>query len=117
MRSPSSTPDLVPDFDVAVHVVLDDFGRLGRAYREIDEAKADAATIVDDLLTGQFNDPVRIVAFNTSEGWARDVSEDLAWEVLARARKEGRELSRATRAFVEYHIGTEEVLRLEAGLV
>jgi hypothetical protein len=100
MRSPSTTPDLVPAFDVTVHLVLDDFGKLGRAYREIDETKADVATIVDDLLTSQFNDPVRIVAFNTSEGWARNVSEDLAWEVLARSHKEGRELSRATRDFL-----------------
>jgi hypothetical protein len=50
MRPPSSTPCLVPDFDITVHVVLDDFGKAGRAYREIDEANADAATIVDDLL-------------------------------------------------------------------
>jgi hypothetical protein len=31
-------------------------------------------TIVNDLLSGQFNDPVRIVAFNTLEHWAEDVS-------------------------------------------
>jgi hypothetical protein len=31
-------------------------------------------TIVNDLLSGQFNDPVRIVAFNTFEHWAEDVS-------------------------------------------
>jgi hypothetical protein len=27
------TPNPVPQFDVTVHVALDDFGRLGRAYR------------------------------------------------------------------------------------
>jgi len=30
----SATPSLVPHFDVTVHVVLDDFGKTGRAYRE-----------------------------------------------------------------------------------
>jgi hypothetical protein len=33
MRSPSIAPQ---GFDVGVYVVLDDFGKLGRAYREID---------------------------------------------------------------------------------
>jgi hypothetical protein len=34
-----------------------------------------------------------------------------------RAHKEDRELGAVTRSFVEYHVGTEEVLRVEAGLV
>ena len=80
---PFST-SLMPNFDVTVHVVLDDFGKAGRAYRETDEAQASFETVVDDLLTGQLNNPVRVVAFNTSEGWSRDVSEDVAREVVRR---------------------------------
>jgi hypothetical protein len=117
MRSPSNTPTLVPDSGRAVHVVLDDFGKAGRVYRETDEANADASTIVDDLVRGQFNNPVQVIAFNTSEGWSRDVSEDIAWEVLTRAQKEGRELSTATRDFVEFYVGSHEMLRVAAGLV
>jgi hypothetical protein len=74
----------VPDFDVAVHIVLDDFGRLGRAYRETDEVRASRDGVINGLLTGQFNNPLRVIAFNTSEGWARDVSEDIAWELMHR---------------------------------
>jgi hypothetical protein len=96
----------VPDFDVAVHIVLDDFGAAGRVYRETDEAGASRADVIDDLLTGQFNNPLRVIAFNTAEGWARDVSEDIAWE-----------LTRSTRAFVEFHIGEDELLQAEAGLI
>jgi hypothetical protein len=33
------TPPLAPGDDVTVHVVLNDFGPLGRAYVETDEAK------------------------------------------------------------------------------
>jgi hypothetical protein len=117
MRPSSCTPGLVPDLAIAIHVVLDDFGKAGRVYREVDETKADAATIVDDLLAGQFNNPVRIIAFNASEGWSRDVSEDIAWEVLARVRKEGRELCYATHSFLAFYVGTEEMLRVEADLV
>jgi hypothetical protein len=35
------------------------------------------------MMTGQYRDPVRVVGFNTSEGWSRDVSEDVAWEFLS----------------------------------
>lgn len=39
------------------------------------------ATLVRDLLDGQYEDPVRIVAFNTTEGWSRDVTEEIADEL------------------------------------
>ena len=117
MRSVSSTPRLVPDFDVAVHIVLDDFGNAGRVYRETDEEDASLAAVIDDLLSGQFNQPLRVIAFNITEGWSRDVSEDVAWELLRRATSEGRRLGEATRAFAEFHVGEEECLRAEAGLV
>jgi len=77
----SATPGLVPHFDVTVHIVLDDFGKAGRVYRETDEAEASFESVSDDLITGQFNNPVRVIAFNTAEGWSRDVSEDVAREV------------------------------------
>ncbi len=116
MRSPTLTPSLVPEFDVTVHIVLDDFGAAGRVYRETDEERARLAMVIDDFLTGQFNRPVRVVAFNTAEGWSRDVSEDIAWEVLRRATNEGRSLPASTYGFVEFHVGEDEALRVEAGL-
>ena len=45
----SQSPSLAPSRhanDVTVHIVLDDFGSLGRAYVETDEADADMATKV-----------------------------------------------------------------------
>ena len=56
----SAMPGLVPHFDVTVHIVLDDFGKEGRAYRETDEEDTNFGSVVDDLLTGQFNNPVRV---------------------------------------------------------
>ena len=32
----------------------------------------------------QFNDPLRVAAFNTLEHWAKDVSEDIAAEIQTR---------------------------------
>ena len=101
MRRTSSPPSLIPQFDVAVHIVLDDFGTRGRSYQETDEAEADFVTVVSAILSGQYNHPVRVVAFNTAEGWARDVTEDVAREVLARAYRDDLKLRGAVRDFVE----------------
>jgi hypothetical protein len=53
---------LAPDeaYDVTVHIVLNDFSALGRAYVETDEAEADEATIVEDILSGQYSRPLRV---------------------------------------------------------
>jgi hypothetical protein len=105
----SATP-LVPHFDVTVHIVLDDFGKAGRVYRETDEEDATLGSVVDDLLTGQFNNPVRVVAFNTSEGWSRDVSKDVAREVVRRVARHGRPLAASSRKFVETYVDEGELL-------
>jgi hypothetical protein len=98
MRSPS----IVPGFDVDVYLVLDDFGKIGRAYRETDESKADKETLIRNLMRGQYNDPVRIICFNTAGGWSRDVTEDIAREIKARADRNREELSPGLRDFIEY---------------
>ena len=41
--------------DVAVYIVVNNFGPLGRAYVETDEADADEATIVENILSGQYS--------------------------------------------------------------
>ena len=46
-------------------------------------------------------DPLRVVAFNTAEGWARDVSADIACHVLSCATELDHELPPAVRDFVE----------------
>ena len=46
-------------------------------------------------------DPLRVVAFNTAEGWARDVSADIARKVVTRARELEQDLPAAVRDFVE----------------
>ena len=115
MRFTSSVPGLVPHFDVTVHIVLDDYGNAGRVYRETDEEDTTIGSVVDDLLTGQFNNPLRVVAFNTSEGWSRDVSEDIAREVLRRVAQRGRPLTANSRNFVEAYVNEGELSRAEKG--
>ena len=67
MLQASTVLSLVPEFDVTVYIVLDDFGKQGCIYRETDEADADVDTVVDNILTGQYNNPVRVVAFIADE--------------------------------------------------
>ncbi len=98
-------PSLVPagpeHFDLDVHILLEDFGKLGRAYRETDEAEADEQTLIDDILSGQFGHIARVVAFNTVEGWARDVTEDIAREVASQAAQRGLEIKAGARELVD----------------
>jgi hypothetical protein len=81
------SPSIVPGMDRDICLVLDDFGSIGRAWRETDVEDTDFETVITDLLDGQFSNPVRVVAFNTAEGWSRDVSEVVALEL--RVRKSG----------------------------
>ena len=101
MRNQTPLAPGEPAFDVTVHVVLNDFGRLGRAYVETDETHADEATIVENILGGQYSQPLRVVAFNTAEGWARDVTEDIARAALSKAESERRPIGRAAQEFLE----------------
>ena len=67
------------------YLVLDDFGgRLGRAWRETDEEGTDRETLIRDLMHGKYIHPALIVAFNTVEGWSRDVTMDIADELRRR---------------------------------
>ena len=96
-----STPPLAPKLtdDVTVYLVLNDFGPLGRAYSETDEANATEKDIVSKISLGDYSNPIRVVAFNTAEGWSRDVTEDIAQALLERDASEG-DLSESAKIFV-----------------
>jgi hypothetical protein len=93
----------IPD-DVTVHLVVNDFGSLGRAFVETDIAEADRDTVIRNFLSGQYSNALRVVAFNTAEGWSRDVSEDIAGEVLDRAFDADDNLSEDTKRFIDRHV-------------
>jgi len=83
------------------YLVLEDFGeRLGRAWRETDEQATDHTTLIQNLMDGQYRNPVRIVAFNTAEGWCRDVTKDIA-DQLRRRLVEYDEVPASLQEFVE----------------
>jgi hypothetical protein len=74
---------------------------IGRAYLETDAAEADRETIIRNFISGQYKNALRVVAFNAAEGWSRDVSEDVANEVLDRAYDADDTLSEGTKRFID----------------
>ena len=98
------TPSIVPrGDDENVYLVADDFGELGRIWRETDVEATDLETIITDMLDGQYNSPVRVVGFNTAEGWSRDVSEDIAHEIRRRCDLQMTDPSPSLESFLEQH--------------
>jgi hypothetical protein len=77
---------------------------LGRAFRETDLAEADLGTIVHNMISGEYRNPLRVVAFNTVEGWSRDVSEEIAYDVLDRAYDPDTTLSAGAKRFIDRHV-------------
>ena len=111
----SWTPGVVPyGADETVYLVVDSFGAGGSVYRETEIERTDLETVISDLITGQFSNPVRVVAFNTLEHWAKDVSADIAEEIRTRCDIEGVEVPEHIRDFVESQTeGTKQLsLRL-----
>jgi hypothetical protein len=107
------TPSLVPyGADQTVYLVVDRFAGLGTVYRETEVEQTDLETIITDLISGQFNDPVRVVAFNTLEHWSEDVSEYVAFEIQTRCDIEGANVPEHVRDFVASYVGPERQLTL-----
>lgn len=65
MASPSIIP--ADRLDRDMYLVLEDFSS-GPAWRETDEDRTDYRTLISDLLSGQYDHPLRVVAFNPLEG-------------------------------------------------
>jgi hypothetical protein len=113
MRKSSWTPTIVPyGADQTVYLVVDSFGGLGSVYRETEIERTDLETVIADLMSGQFNDPIRVVAFNTLEHWAQDVSTDIALEIQTHCDIEGTGVPEHIRDFVASYTGPNRQLAL-----
>jgi hypothetical protein len=100
-----SSPSIVPDPDDRdIYLVLDQFGgQLGRAWRETDENRTEREIVITDLMTGQYSDPVRVVAFNTAEGWSRDVTNEIADELAKWFSEQDRDIPPSLEVFIQRH--------------
>ena len=110
--SPTTAPH--DDFET-VYLVMDSFGAHGTAYRETDVERADLETVIADLMAGEFNAPVRVIAFNMLGHWADDVSRQIAEEIQKRCDLTGEPVPECIRDFVEDRTGPTRQLALRLG--
>jgi len=104
MRKSNWMPSIIPnDNDQNIYIVAEDFGKLGRAWREAEYDATDLETVIQDLVSGQYTNPFRVVAFNTADGWSEDVSADVAAELRLRFEQQMRELPSTISDFVNRH--------------
>lgn len=81
MSTPSWTPGTVPyGADQTAYLIVDRRGRGGNA-REIEIECADLEAVMAELMSGNLDDPQRVVAFNTLEHWSEDISREVAREI------------------------------------
>jgi hypothetical protein len=81
-------PPIVPyGADQALYLVVA-FGPEGLGLQTAIE-QTDLETIITDLMSGRFDNPIGILAFNTLEHWTDDVSQDVAREIQCRCDIEG----------------------------
>lgn len=107
MANSIRTSSMVPyGADQAVYVVVDGFGR-----QETEIERPDLDTVVADLMSGRFHDPVRVVAFNTLEHWSNDISRDVAREIQSRCDCDGSGVPQYLAGFMEIHIAPSRRLR------
>jgi hypothetical protein len=104
MQDANWSPIIVPyGADQTIYVVVDRLHASGAVDREAELERTDLATIIDDLMSGQFNDPVRVVAFNTLEHWTQDVSAEVAAEIQTRCDIDGEPVPEHVGDFVAHH--------------
>jgi hypothetical protein len=104
MRRSDWTPSIVPrGDDQNVYLVMDDLGRFGRVWREAEVEHTDLETVIQDLLEGRYKHPIGVFGFNPLEGWAQDVSHDVAQELRRRCDLQLRAVPSPIQGFVERH--------------
>jgi hypothetical protein len=113
MLSTDGTQRVAPyGADQTVYFVIDRFGKFSSVYRETEVERTDLETVITDLMSGQFNDPIRVVAFNTLEHWTEDVSNDIALEIQTRCDIEGVAVPEHIQDFVASFTGPVRQLAL-----
>lgn len=113
MRRSNWTPSIVPNGDDQnVYLVVNDLGRLGRVWREADAEATDLETVIHDLISGHYKNPSQVVSFNTAEGWARDVSGDVADELRRRFDLQDSDVPFGLQAFVARYLSRYHDIQL-----
>jgi hypothetical protein len=85
--------------DQTLFVVID---RRDKA-TEIRIERNDLEATIGELVAGCFNDPIKVISFNTLEHWMKDISVEIAREIRSRCDIDGVTLPDYLSDFVESH--------------
>jgi|SRR3954453_23288822 hypothetical protein len=70
---------------------------------EVPIERSDLEATISELVAGCFNDPIKVISFNTLEHWSKDISTDVAGEIRTRCDIDGVTLPDYLSDFVEGH--------------
>lgn len=70
---------------------------------EISIERSDLETAIGELVAGCFNDPIKVISFNTLEHWSKDISPEIAAEIRTRCDIDSVVLPDYLSDFVERH--------------
>jgi hypothetical protein len=65
-----------------------------------------------EIYAGAVNTVQRVISYNAAEGWAHDVSADVAQEIADRFNSTGDSIERSLINFLHDHLGVESTLEL-----
>lgn len=105
-----------PVADADVYLVECDLivdGKRQRYFAEREAAHTNRADTLQDIIGRQFHGLRRVLCMNPFEGWCRDVSEDIARDVLAAEIDNGGKVGLNVVSFIEEHLGCEIVATAE----
>ena len=105
-------PSIVPAASEDYYLVVNHYGRFGTAFPETDLDRANYETTISDLMSGQHNNPLRVIMYNPETNRSEDVSHAIAQEILRRLGIEGRSVPSGLEDFIDHHAGTDRQLTL-----
>ena len=77
-------PSIVPyGADQTLYLVMESKGPKGQEFHNPVE-RPDLDSVISDLMSARFSNPVGIFAFNTLEHWTADISKNVAEEIQCR---------------------------------
>src|SRR6476469_5709526 len=97
-------PSIVPAATEDFYIVVNHYGRFGTAFAETDLDRANYETTIADLMSGQHDDPLRVIRFNPETDQAEDVSHAVAQEILRRLGREGDDVPSVLGGFIDRHV-------------
>ena len=96
-------PSIVPyGADQTVYLVVEASGPGGFARDAVE--RTDVETIITELLSGRYNSPIGVRAFNTLEHWTDDLSGEVAQEIQCRCDIDGCDVPDYLQDFVDTNV-------------